>query len=108
MPYRRLPNTDVARLRALRTAYTIGKELPPFKLAFSQSTLQKIQSFLPSFEKILLECKHAYTRSDKERNAGCIRRSGVKRACILHANSNINADIVITMKFFMFTPSICN
>ncbi len=62
MPYRRLPNTDVARLRALRTAHSIGKELPPFKLAYSQSTLQKIQSFLPSFEKVLLECKQAYTK----------------------------------------------
>ncbi len=62
MPYRRLPNTDAARLRALRIAYAIGKELPPFKLAFSQSTLQKIQSFLPSFEKVLIECKHAYTK----------------------------------------------
>ena len=62
MPYRRLPNTDLARLRALRTAYAIGKELPPFKLAYSQSTLQKIQSFLPSFEKTLLECKHAYAK----------------------------------------------
>lgn len=62
MPYRRLPNTDAARLRALRIAYSIGKELPPFKLAFTQSTLQKIQSFLPSFEKALLECKHAYTK----------------------------------------------
>lgn len=62
MPYRRLPNTDVARMRALKTAYSIGKELPPFKLAYSQSTLQIIQSFLPSFEKVLLECKQAYTK----------------------------------------------
>ena len=62
MPYRRLPNTDLARLRALRTAHFIGKELPPFKLAYSQSTLQKIQSFLPSFEKALIECKQAYTK----------------------------------------------
>ena len=43
MPYRRLPNTDVARLRALRIAFEKGKELPPFQLAFSQTTLQKIQ-----------------------------------------------------------------
>jgi hypothetical protein len=60
MPYRRLPNTDLARLRALRIAYEKGKELPPFKLAYSQTTLQKIQSFLPSFEKVMMETRQAY------------------------------------------------
>jgi hypothetical protein len=60
MPYRRLPNTDVARLRALRIAYEKGKELHPFDLAFTQSTLQKLQSFLPSFEKTLMEARQAY------------------------------------------------
>lgn len=37
MPYRRLPNTDAARLKALRNALTKGEEIPPFKLAFPQS-----------------------------------------------------------------------
>ena len=50
MPYRRLPNTDVARLKALKQAYQKGKELPPFKLAFSQSTFNKVQALLPTFE----------------------------------------------------------
>lgn len=62
MPYRRLPNTDAARLRALKIAFEKGKELPPFRLAFSQSTLHKIQSFLPSFEKVMLESKQAYSK----------------------------------------------
>jgi len=61
MPYRRLPNTDSSRLKALRIAFTKGKELPPFKLAFSQSTLQDIQSFLPLFEHTLTMQKHAYS-----------------------------------------------
>jgi hypothetical protein len=60
MPYRRLPNTDLARLRALRIAFEKGKELPPFKLAYSQSTLQKIQQFLPLFEKTMMETRQAY------------------------------------------------
>jgi len=60
MPYRRLPNTDLARLRALRIALEKGKELPPFKLAYSQSTLQKIQQFLPLFEKTMMETRQAY------------------------------------------------
>ncbi len=60
MPYRRLPNTDAARRKALTKAYENGKELPPFKLAFSQSTFQRVQSFLPSFEKAMYETKQAY------------------------------------------------
>lgn len=49
MPYRRLPNTDTSRLKALEQAFQKGRELPPFKLAFSQSTFNKVQAFLPSF-----------------------------------------------------------
>jgi hypothetical protein len=60
MPYRRLPNTDVARLRALRIAFEKGKELPPFQLAFSQATLQKIQMNLHVFEAAVQESRQAY------------------------------------------------
>lgn len=62
MPYRRLPNTDAARLRALKIAFEKGKELPPFRLAFSQSTLHRLQTFLPSFEKAMLESRQAYSK----------------------------------------------
>jgi len=61
MPYRRLPNTDNARQKALFKAYQKGKETPPFKLAFSQSTYQRIVSFLPGYEKKLLHQKSALT-----------------------------------------------
>lgn len=60
MPYRRLPNTDVARLRALKIAYLKGKELPPFKLAFTQNSFTKVQSFMPLFEHALLLHKNAF------------------------------------------------
>ncbi|GAH15074.1 unnamed protein product, partial [marine sediment metagenome] len=60
MPYRRLPNTDNARFKALKNALEKGKELPPFKLAFSQQTLQKVQSFLPAFEQARFLQKQAY------------------------------------------------
>ena len=50
MPYRRLPNTDSARLRAFKKAIEMSKEIPPFRLAFSMKTLVKIQGFLPLFE----------------------------------------------------------
>ena len=67
MPYRRLPNTDRARHKALLKAYQMGKETPPFKLAFSQSTYQKIVSFLPGFEKKMLHQKSAIAKQ-VERN----------------------------------------
>ncbi len=50
MPYRRLPNTDSARLRAFKKAIEMSKEIPPFRLAFTMKTLVKIQAFLPLFE----------------------------------------------------------
>jgi hypothetical protein len=59
MPYRRLPNTDNARYKALLKACHKGKETPPFKLAFSQSTYQRIVSFLPGFEKKITHQKSA-------------------------------------------------
>ncbi len=60
MPYRRLPNTDVARIKALKAAYKKGKELLPFQLAFSQSTYSKIELFINSFEKAMINYKAAF------------------------------------------------
>jgi len=60
MPYRRLPNTDLARLRALRIAFEKGKELPPFHLAFSQSTFQKVLTHMHIFEKTVQESRQAF------------------------------------------------
>jgi len=62
MPYRRLPNTDLARLRALRIAFEKGRELPPFKVAFTQPTLQKIQSNLHLFESTVQESRQAFNK----------------------------------------------
>jgi hypothetical protein len=60
MPYRRLPNTDIARLKAFHASLKKGVELPPFKLAFSQGTFSKIQSFLPSFTQAMSEHRNSY------------------------------------------------
>ncbi|HUW07385.1 MAG TPA: hypothetical protein VMW01_14135 [Williamwhitmania sp.] len=60
MPYRRLPNTDNARLKALRAAYKKGKDLPPFKLAYTQSTFQRIQLFIHNFEQAIQRYKSVF------------------------------------------------
>ena len=75
MPYRRLPNTDSARLRALKSALNKGKELPPFKLAFSQSTYTKVGLFINSFEKAMTTYKAAYNNQvEKNKDYQLVQR----------------------------------
>jgi hypothetical protein len=50
MPYRRLPNTDTARIKAMKIALEKGKELPPNKLAYSSKTIVGLTRFLPRFD----------------------------------------------------------
>ena len=68
MPYRRLPNTDSARLKSLKSAHEKGKDLPPFKLAFTGSSYRKIQSVLPGFENAIHEHRNALNlQADKNK-----------------------------------------
>jgi hypothetical protein len=60
MPYRRLPNTDIARLKAMKTALEKGEDIPPFKLAYSQICLQQLKQFCPQFENILNQQRLSY------------------------------------------------
>jgi hypothetical protein len=89
MPYRRLPNTDAARQKALMVANKLGRELPPFKLAFSQSTFQRVQSFLPVFEKVLHEAKSAYSAQVK-RNKDYMRIQKKAKLYISHFIQVVN------------------
>jgi hypothetical protein len=51
MPYRRLPNTDQARLRALKAALTKAAREIPDNLLFSQKLKLEVSAFLPVFEQ---------------------------------------------------------
>lgn len=93
MPYRRLPNTDVARIKALKLAYIKGKELPPFKLAFSQSSLQKVQSFLPMFEKAILEYKQNYIKQI-ENNTNFQKEAKKARLYVSHFIQVVNMAVM--------------
>jgi hypothetical protein len=66
MPYRRLPNTDTARIKAMRIALEKGHELPPHKLAFSSKTIIRLQKVLPQFEHNI----HLYRQSLASQNKG--------------------------------------
>jgi len=69
MPYRRLPNTDAARIRAMKIALEKSRELPPHKLAFSSKTAVSIRRFLPLFEhSIHLQKESAAMQNKKNRD----------------------------------------
>lgn len=69
MPYRRLPNTDTARIKAMKRALEKGKELPPHKLAFSSKTIVRLQKILPLFEQnIQLYRQSLSTQNKKSRD----------------------------------------
>jgi hypothetical protein len=53
MPYRRLPNTDQARLRALRAAMRKAENQTYTNQVLAYKTIHALQSFLPSFESKL-------------------------------------------------------
>jgi hypothetical protein len=67
MPYRRLPNTDSARTRALKNAVDMGNKTTPRDLAFSQKLLMQIRTFLPSYEQAILS-QRTYQKAQIEKN----------------------------------------
>jgi hypothetical protein len=66
MPYRRLPNTDTARIKTMKIALEKGKELPPHKLAFSSKTVVKLEKFLPQFEHSISLYHQSLTSQNKK------------------------------------------
>jgi len=66
MPYRRLPNTDTARIRAMKKALEKGKELPPHKLAYSSKNVVWLQKFLPKYENNIQLYRQALSAQNKK------------------------------------------
>lgn len=62
MPYRRLPNTDSARLRAMQKALEKSEGLYPMNLPYSASTLQELRYFLPEFEQAIMIQRDVFER----------------------------------------------
>ncbi len=65
MPYRRLPNTDQARLRALKTALEKGKLSYPYNLAYSQQLYHDMQGILLQFEQAVAQYNFSKDRQSK-------------------------------------------
>ena len=77
MPYRRLPNTDQARIRSMQTAIEqCGRTNVP-DLAFSIKTKNEAEAFLPAFES----AHHEYLMClEKQVSAGKKYQSQIKMA----------------------------
>lgn len=75
MPYRRLPNTDAARIRAMKQALERGKEVPPQKMAYSSKNVVRLQKFLPLFEhNIQLQRQSLTLQNKRSRNYNEVAR----------------------------------
>ena len=92
MPYRRLPNTDSARMKSLNMAYEKGKDLPPFKLAFSPNSYRKMLSLFPQFENAISEQKNSQNLLS-ERNKEYQKRLKKIRLYISHFIQVVNMAI---------------
>lgn len=93
MPYRRLPNTDLARIRAFNTAIKKGDELPPVQLAFSQSLYNKIRTFLPMFE-MTVEAQRAKTKQYIDKNKHLQDLAKKARLYLSHFTQVVNMAIL--------------
>ena len=93
MPYRRLPNTDSARLKSLKSAHERGKDLPPFKLAFTGTSFRKIQSVLPGFENAIHEHRNSLN-IQSEKNKEYQKRLKKARLYISHFIQVVNMAII--------------
>ena len=58
MPYRRLPTTDAARIRALKTALELAENREKNQLAFSKNILHELRTVKTSFESGMIQYEH--------------------------------------------------
>ena len=61
MPYRRLPNTDKSRIRALEKAFEMGEKLSLPELAYSQEVFYKLKNFLPKYKQVINSQKSSFS-----------------------------------------------
>lgn len=66
MPYRRLPNTDNTRLKAMKKALSVAQNIPPYKLAYSVSSFQKLKYFYPEFVQEIEQNKDLLNRQTEK------------------------------------------
>ena len=82
MPYRRLPNTSQARLRALKAALEQTQTQDPTNLRVSPKTALELVSFVPIYEQTLQQyvaCREKQTEVSKSvTEAGKVARTSFR------------------------------
>lgn len=68
MPYRRLPNTDAARFKAIEIAVNKSFSIHPLEMPFSQKILLQLKSFLPSYKQALTLYKESMSHQKELSN----------------------------------------
>ncbi|MCD8184504.1 MAG: hypothetical protein LUE99_17170 [Bacteroides sp.] len=93
MPYRRLPNTDQARIRALKAIVVKGDIYNVYDLAVSLKTLTDARNFLMKFEAAQSYYAECFTRQSK---AGRKHQANVKtaRLYISHFIQVLNLSVI--------------
>lgn len=93
MPYRRLPNTDQARLRAMQTAVQQGQKKSPEELAFSPLTLARLRAFFSTFETTIIH--HKLARQQQEKSSSVYQETARRaRLYLSHFLQIINFSIL--------------
>lgn len=77
MPYRRLPNTDISRIKALNTAIGKSSDIDFKDLAVSAKTLSDAKSIVRKFEQLILRYQQTF---DTQVKANIVFQSKVKTA----------------------------
>ncbi len=111
MPYRRLPNTDISRIKALKTAIEKSANLDYNDVALEMKTLSEAKRIVSKFERLTLKYQQTFdiqvrtniTFQDKVRNARlyishfiqvlymCVQRSEIKKNQLEYYNlHNLN------------------
>jgi len=93
MPYRRLPNTDLSRIRALKAALDECKKENRFDMAFSFSMLQKLECFVPHYELAIQNQKQAF-KQQTERGKSFNEKMRKARLYVSHFIQVLNLTIV--------------
>ena len=93
MPYRRLPNTDLARVRALKTFLEKVDSLAVYDYAVTLQTIGAVRSFLPKLDRAQRSYAEAVSRQSQ---AGRIHLSHVKmvRLYISHFIQVLNMSVI--------------
>ncbi|MCK5823249.1 MAG: hypothetical protein KAG95_04540 [Bacteroidales bacterium] len=93
MPYRRLPNNDSARYRALETAQQKINNSSTKDIALSQKTIQRLKYFLPSYKQANIYVNQSRTNRI-QKNKQYLTRQKKVRIYISHFIQVLNLAII--------------